>query len=71
MIGSGIAGLSYALSVADTGKVAIVTKDRAQEGSTRYAQVLCRPCSPTPQPMPMSTRHLRLDGSAGLTVALR
>jgi L-aspartate oxidase len=39
VIGSGIAGLSYALSVADSGKVAIVTKDRAKEGSTRYAQV--------------------------------
>jgi len=38
VIGSGIAGLSYALSVADSGKVAIVTKDRAKEGSTRYAQ---------------------------------
>eukprot|EP00959_Pyramimonas_sp_CCMP1952_P289097 6046205-Pyramimonas_sp.AAC.1 len=39
VIGSGIAGLSYALQVADHGSVAVVTKDEAQEGSTRYAQV--------------------------------
>ncbi|KAK3284819.1 hypothetical protein CYMTET_7550 [Cymbomonas tetramitiformis] len=38
VVGSGIAGLSYALRVADHGKVAIVTKDVAHEGSTRYAQ---------------------------------
>jgi len=38
VIGSGIAGLSFALRVADHGKVSIVTKDVASEGSTRYAQ---------------------------------
>mmetsp|Transcript_47883 Transcript_47883/g.120838 ORF Transcript_47883/g.120838 Transcript_47883/m.120838 type:complete len:712 (-) Transcript_47883:202-2337(-) len=38
VIGSGIAGLSYAIDVADHGRVAIITKDQADEGSTRYAQ---------------------------------
>lgn len=38
IIGSGIAGLSFALKVADQGKVCILTKADASEGSTRYAQ---------------------------------
>ncbi len=38
IIGSGIAGLSYALKVADHGKVCIVTKGKAEESNTRYAQ---------------------------------
>ena len=38
IIGSGIAGLSYALKVADYGKVCIVTKGKADETNTRYAQ---------------------------------
>jgi len=38
VIGSGIAGLSFALKVADYGKVCIVTKSKAEEGSTKYAQ---------------------------------
>ncbi len=38
VIGSGIAGLSYALKVADHGKVCIVTKAAAVESATRYAQ---------------------------------
>nr|NQU91913.1 L-aspartate oxidase [Bacteroidota bacterium] len=38
VIGSGIAGLSYALKVAKHGKVCIVTKSIAEESATRYAQ---------------------------------
>jgi len=38
VIGSGIAGLSFALKVADYGKVCIITKSKAEEGSTKYAQ---------------------------------
>ena len=38
VIGSGIAGLSFALKVAPYGKVCILSKGEAAEGSTRYAQ---------------------------------
>lgn len=38
IIGSGIAGLSFALKVAPYGKVCILSKGEAVEGSTRYAQ---------------------------------
>lgn len=38
VIGSGIAGLTFALKVADYGKVCILTKADASEGSTKYAQ---------------------------------
>lgn len=38
VIGSGIAGLSFALKVADYGSVTIVSKDKAKETATRYAQ---------------------------------
>jgi len=38
VIGSGIAGLSFALEAAKTGTVAIVTKKEKAEGSTNYAQ---------------------------------
>jgi aspartate oxidase len=38
VIGSGIAGLSFALKVADTGTVTILTKDRLPESSSQYAQ---------------------------------
>ncbi len=38
VLGSGIAGLSYALKVAPYGKVCIVSKAKAEESSTKYAQ---------------------------------
>ena len=38
MLGSGIAGLSFALKVAEKGRVAIVTKKNRAESNTNYAQ---------------------------------
>ena len=38
IIGSGIAGLTFALKVADRGKVTIITKAKADESNTKYAQ---------------------------------
>lgn len=38
VIGSGIAGLSFALKVANHGNVCLVTKDKAEETATLYAQ---------------------------------
>ena len=38
VIGSGIAGLSFALKVANYGKVLIVTKASEEESNTKYAQ---------------------------------
>jgi len=38
VIGSGLAGLSYALQVADHGRVAIITKGAITDSNTSYAQ---------------------------------
>lgn len=38
VLGSGIAGLSFALEAADSGQVLICTKREAEESNTRYAQ---------------------------------
>jgi heterodisulfide reductase subunit A-like polyferredoxin len=45
VIGSGVAGLKYALSVAEHGSVAVVTKSAARESNTNYAQVRESVCS--------------------------
>ena len=39
VLGSGIAGLTYALDMAEHGSVAVVSKDVLQESNTQYAQV--------------------------------
>ena len=38
IIGSGIAGLSLALKLAPHGKIALISKDKISESSSRYAQ---------------------------------
>lgn len=38
VIGSGVAGLSFALKAANYGKVCMITKAKMEEGSTKYAQ---------------------------------
>jgi len=38
VIGSGIAGLSFALKAAKHGKVSVVTKAAIEDSNTRYAQ---------------------------------
>jgi L-aspartate oxidase len=38
VIGSGVAGLTFALQAADHGRVTVVTKARAEESNTSYAQ---------------------------------
>lgn len=38
VIGSGVAGLTFALKAAEYGKVLVVTKDQASESNTNYAQ---------------------------------
>ena len=38
VIGSGIAGMSYALKVAKYGKVAIIAKNKLEDANTFYAQ---------------------------------
>ncbi|HON19918.1 MAG TPA: FAD-dependent oxidoreductase, partial [Bacteroidales bacterium] len=38
VVGSGIAGLSFALKASKYGSVCLLTKDAVQETSTRYAQ---------------------------------
>jgi L-aspartate oxidase len=38
VLGSGVAGLTFALKVADYGTVALITKDDLEESATKYAQ---------------------------------
>jgi len=38
VIGSGIAGLSFALKVAEYGKVVLLSKTNLEESNTKYAQ---------------------------------
>jgi L-aspartate oxidase len=38
VVGSGLAGLTFALKIAEYGSVALITKDAVEESATRYAQ---------------------------------
>ena len=38
VIGSGVAGLTFALKVSEFGTVGIITKDAVEESATKYAQ---------------------------------
>ncbi|MBT5632676.1 MAG: FAD-binding protein, partial [Nitrospina sp.] len=38
VIGSGVAGLTFALKVCKFGSVGIITKDALEESATKYAQ---------------------------------
>ena len=38
VIGSGVAGLTFALKVCKFGSVGIITKDKLEESATKYAQ---------------------------------
>lgn len=65
VIGSGIAGLSFALKTARHGKVCLVTKTRAEESSTKYAQGGIAAVMYTPDTY---EKHIRdtIDAGAGL-----
>ena len=65
VIGSGIAGLIYALKVADTGKVTVLCKSDPTEGSTRYAQ---GGIASVTSPLDSFDSHINdtLDAGAGL-----
>ena len=41
VIGSGVAGLTFALKVSEFGSVGIITKDVLEESATKYAQGGC------------------------------
>ncbi|MBI2091868.1 MAG: FAD-binding protein, partial [Deltaproteobacteria bacterium] len=63
VIGSGAAGLAYALSVASCGSVAIVTKKNKEESSTSHAQggiaIAADPASPK---KPWKNLDIPVDG---------
>ena len=48
IIGSGAAGLSLALRLADQAKVLVLSKGPISEGATFYAQEASLPCSTRP-----------------------
>jgi L-aspartate oxidase len=48
VLGSGIAGLTYALDMAEHGSVAVVSKDVLQESNTQYAQARASPAAHAP-----------------------
>lgn len=65
IIGSGIAGLSYALKVANHGKVAVISKTSLEDGNTYYAQ---GGIASVTQPWDNFENHIAdtLDAGAGL-----
>ena len=65
IIGSGIAGLSYALKVANRGRVAVIAKTALEDGNTFYAQ---GGIASVTQPWDNFEKHIAdtLDAGAGL-----
>ena len=60
VIGSGIAGLSFALKCAPLGSVALITKAHSEDGSTNRAQggmasAGSKPSAPWPKTAPKSS----------------
>ena len=69
IVGSGAAGLSVALSLADHSQVIVLSKSNIKEGSTRYAQgVLQRSLM---KKMILSIRMSKIRSSQGLAYVMK